>query len=54
MFYSLQNVQYQETDQNQINKLPTWGILFNKTLIKEDEMNKIIKEIIISTKWGYE
>lgn len=54
MFYSLQNVQYQETDQNQINKLPTWGILFNKTLIKEDEMNKIIKEIIISTKWEYE
>lgn len=54
MFYSLQNVQYQETDQNQINKLPTWGILFNKTLIKENEMNKIIKEIIISTKWEYE
>lgn len=54
MFYSLQNVQYQETDQNQINKLPTWGILFNKTLIKEDEINKIIKVIIISTKWQHE
>lgn len=35
-YYSLQNVQYQETDQNQI-KLPTWGILFNKTLTEEDE-----------------
>lgn len=51
--YSLQNVQYQETDRNQINKLPTWGILFNKTLTKEDE-TKIIKIIIISTKWVHE
>lgn len=51
--YSLQNVQYQETDRNQINKLPTWGILFNKTLTKEDE-TKIIKIIINSTKWEHE
>ena len=44
------NVQYQETDKNQINKLPTWGILFNKTLTKEDEINTIIKVIILSAK----
>lgn len=51
MSYSVQNVQYQETDQNQINKLPTWGILFSsETLTKEDEINKIIQEIDVSTK----
>lgn len=44
------NVQYQETDQNQINELPTWGILFNKTLTKEDDINTIIKVIILSAK----
>lgn len=51
MSYWLQNVQYQESDQNKINKLPTWGILFNKTLTKKDEINKIINDIFISTKW---
>lgn len=45
--FSLQNAQCQETDRNQINKLPTWGILFNKTLTKEDEIKKIKTIIVI-------
>lgn len=52
MCASLQNVQYYETDQ--INKLPTWGILFNQTLTKEHEINTIIKIISVSIKWEHE
>lgn len=49
MFYLVQNVQYQETDQNQINKLPTWGILFDsKTLT--NEVNKIIQDNYLQNK----